>query len=64
MDAEGEDIGEDDTAYLSNDDDYLEDMATDEFTDEEDYAFLDDEGLLQEPIILEDEADEPAVPVV
>ena len=55
MDVEGEDIGGDDTAYLSNDDDYLEDMATDEFTDEEDYAFLNDEGLLQEPIVLEDD---------
>ena len=38
MDAEGEDIGGDDTAYLSDDDDYLEDMATDDFTHYKKYA--------------------------
>jgi hypothetical protein len=52
MDEEGEDIGGDDTAYLSDDDDYLEDRAADDRTDEEDYAFIDDEPIVEK----EDEA--------
>ena len=52
---EGEDIVGDDTAYLSDDDDHLEEMAVDDHTDEEDYEFLDDE---------EEEDEEPTVPDV
>jgi len=39
---EGEDIVGDPTAYLSDDTDYLEDMAADEDPTEDDYQFIDD----------------------
>ena len=40
---EGEDITGDPYSYLSDDDDYLEDRATEFVTDEEDNAFINDE---------------------
>src|SRR3954468_24247537 len=38
----GEDLRGDPYSYLSDDDDFLEDQAMDFFTDEDDYAFIDD----------------------
>src|SRR4051812_20542041 len=38
----GDDIRGDPYSYLSDDDDFLEDQAMDFFTDEDDYAFIDD----------------------
>ena len=39
----GEDLRGDPYSYLSDDDDFLEDQAMDFFTDEEDFAFIDDD---------------------
>ena len=38
----GEDLRGDPYSYLSDDDDFLEDQAMDFFTDEDDFAFIDD----------------------
>src|SRR3954463_5873656 len=39
----GEDLRGDPYSYLSDDDDFLEDQAMDFFTDEDDFAFIDDD---------------------
>ena len=39
----GEDLRGDPYSYLSDDDDFLEDRAMDFFTDEDDFAFIDDD---------------------
>src|SRR3954464_4804443 len=39
----GEDLRGDSYSYLSDDDDFLEDQAMDFFTDEDDFAFIDDD---------------------
>src|SRR3954469_20281439 len=39
----GEDLRGDPYSYLSDDDDFLEDQAMDVFTDEDDFAFIDDD---------------------
>src|SRR3954469_12094255 len=38
-----EDLRGDPYSYISDDDDFLEDQAMDFFTDEEDFAFIDDD---------------------
>ena len=39
----GEDLRGDPYSYLSDDDDFLEDQAMDFFTDEDNFAFIDDD---------------------
>src|SRR5215216_3654676 len=39
----GEDLCGDPCSYLSDDDDFLEDQAMDFFTDEDDFAFINDD---------------------